>query len=163
MGDVAIRRYVPADGSALIALSLSAWAPVFASLEAEMGPDVFGLVYPDWRSARAGAVEAVCQAPDTDVWVAAVEDRPVGFVTVRLGYEDAARSEGIDMLAVDPDHQQGGVVSALVERALDELRRAGVDLAVIATGGDRGHAPARALYERAGFNGLALVRYYRRP
>ena len=37
----------------------------------------------------------------------------------------------------------------------------GVPLAVIGTGGDDGHAPARALYERHGFPGLPLVRYYR--
>ena len=34
-------------------------------------------------------------------------------------------------------------------------------VAVLVTGGDDGHAPARALYERHGFTGLPLVRYYR--
>lgn len=30
----------------------------------------------------------------------------------------------------------------------------------IGTGGDEGHAPARASYEKAGYTGLPLVRYY---
>jgi GNAT superfamily N-acetyltransferase len=55
------------------------------------------------------------------------------------------------------------VGTALLDHALAELRRAGVELAVIATGGDPGHAPARALYEKAGFDGFRLMRYYRRP
>jgi hypothetical protein len=35
-------------------------------------------------------------------------------------------------------------------------------LAVVATGGDPGHAPARATYERAGFTGCPQVWYARR-
>ena len=46
-------------------------------------------------------------------------------------------------------------------RALTEMRARGVPLAVIGTGGDDGHAPARALYERHGFTGLPLVRNQR--
>ena len=48
--------------------------------------------------------------------------------------------------------------AAAVARAVAER---GVPLAVIGTGGGAGHAPARALYERHGFTGLPLVRYYR--
>ena len=160
--DATIRRLVDADIEVVVSLSLAAWAPVFAGIEMEMGPEVFRLVYPDWRAAQASAVEAVCRSSDTDVWVAAVDGRPVGFVAIRLGQEDAASVGEIDMLAVDPAHQRGGVGTSLVDRAVAELRSAGVDLAVVATGGDPGHAPARALYERSGFNGFRQVRYYRK-
>ena len=44
---------------------------------------------------------------------------------------------------------------------MTEMRARGVPLAVIGTGGDDGHAPARALYERHGFTGLPLVRNQR--
>ena len=37
-----------------------------------------------------------------------------------------------------------------------------VGLAVVGTGGDPGHAPARRVYEKVGFVGLPLVRYYAR-
>jgi ribosomal protein S18 acetylase RimI-like enzyme len=65
------------------------------------------------------------------------------------------------MIAVDPECQHQGVGAALMDRALAEIEARGVDLAVIATGGDPGHAPARALYERYGFTPLPQVRYYR--
>jgi hypothetical protein len=41
------------------------------------------------------------------------------------------------------------------------MRAGGCTLAIVATGGDTGHAPARALYDSAGFTALPLVRYYR--
>ena len=65
------------------------------------------------------------------------------------------------MIAVDPRHQRTGVGRALLDRAVAEVDARGLPLVVIATGGDPGHAPARALYEGHGFTGLPLVRYYR--
>jgi hypothetical protein len=41
------------------------------------------------------------------------------------------------------------------------MRAAGLTLAGIGTGGDPGHAPARAAYEKAGFTPLPLVHYYK--
>jgi len=40
-------------------------------------------------------------------------------------------------------------------QALEQLRAAGCTLAVVATGGDPGHAPAGGLYEAAGFTAPA--------
>jgi GNAT superfamily N-acetyltransferase len=65
------------------------------------------------------------------------------------------------MIAVDPAHQHAGIGVLLMERAIAAIRDRGVELAVIATGGDAGHAAARALYERCDFRPLPLVRYYR--
>ena len=45
-----IREFQDADLEAVVAFSRDAWAPVFASLEAALGPSVFGRMYPDWRS-----------------------------------------------------------------------------------------------------------------
>jgi GNAT superfamily N-acetyltransferase len=67
----------------------------------------------------------------------------------------------IDMVAVDPEHQGRGLGSALVEFAVAQIAAAGVGLAEIGTGGDPGHAPARRVYEKAGFTALPLVRYYK--
>ena len=156
-----IRRLEDADLEVVVAFSLSAWAPVFASLEAALGPTVYDLLFPDWRAAQASVVAATCRASENDVWVALVDDRPVGFVAVRFIDEDAARAGEIHMIAVDPAHQGAGVGASLMQRAVTAMEAEGVDLAVVATGGDRGHAPARALYEKLGFHPLHLVRYYR--
>lgn len=157
-----IRRLVDADVETVVAFSLAACEPVFASLQVELGLEVYGLLFPDWRSAQANAVEAACRTPDNDVWVAVADDRPVGFVAVWFIDEDATRAGEIHMIAVDPAHHGAGVGASLVQRAVTEIKAQGVDLAVIATGGDAGHAPARALYEKLHFNPLHQVRYYRK-
>jgi len=85
----------------------------------------------------------------------------VGFVAVGFIDEDATRAGEIQMIAVDPAHQGVGIGASLMQRAVAEIKALGVDLAVVATGCDRGHAPARALYEKLDFKPLHLVRYYR--
>ncbi len=157
-----IRRFVESDVKAVVAFSLAAWAPVFASLEGQLGAAVFSLLFPDWRSAQASAIEATCRASENEVWVAVVDGRPVGFVAIGFLDEDAARAGQVHMIAVDPGYQGAGVGASLMQRAVDEIKARGVDLAVVGTGGDPGHAPARAVYEKFGFEPLHLVRYYRK-
>jgi ribosomal protein S18 acetylase RimI-like enzyme len=94
------------------------------------------------------------------VWVAEQLGRPVGFVALRI-YGDGQTGE-IYMLAVEPLVQRQGIGTALTSFAVQQLRDAGMGLAVVGTGGDPGHAPARRVYEKAGFVGLPLVRYYAR-
>ena len=53
------------------------------------------------------------------------------------------------MLAVDPDAQGRGIGTALTEVATGWLREAGMTVAMVETGGDSGHAPARRVYEKA--------------
>jgi ribosomal protein S18 acetylase RimI-like enzyme len=156
-----IRRLTDADLDDVVALSLRAWAPVFESMRGALGEAVYRQLYPDWRATQARGVEQVCRSA-TEAWVADVAGRAVGFVAVVHHDEthDEPCSGEIEMVAVNPDHQRRGVADQLIAHALDAMRRAGLRLAVVATGGDPGHAPARAAYEKAGFTGLPLVRYY---
>jgi GNAT superfamily N-acetyltransferase len=153
-----IRRLVHTEIETVVA----AWAPVFASFELELGPEIYRMLYPDWRSAQASAVEAVCRAPENDVWVAVIDAREVGFVAVGYVDEGGTRAGEIEMIAVDPGYQGAGIGASLVNRAVTEIKSRGVDLAVVATGGDPGHEPARALYEKLHFDALHQVRYYRK-
>jgi len=92
-------------------------------------------------------------------WVAVTDGEPVGFVAVVFGREPG--SGEIEMIAVDPGHQRRGIAATLIAFAVEQMRAAGATVAVIGTGGDPGHAPARRAYERAGFTALPLVRYYK--
>lgn len=154
---VLIRSLIPADVDAVGALSLRAWAPVFASFAQVLGKQIYPLVYPDWLSTQAAAVRTVCGGEH--VFVAEVGDRIAGFSAVVIR-DDDPRSGEIDMIAVDPEFQRRGVASALMSRSIDCMRAAGVVVADVATGGDAGHAPARRTYEKSGFTALPLVRYY---
>lgn len=83
-----------------------------------------------------------------------------GFVAVQLDHE--ASIGQIYMIAVDPNYQRDGVAARLTESALDWIRQAGMAVAMVETGGDAGHAPARQLYEHTGFTQLPLARYFKK-
>jgi ribosomal protein S18 acetylase RimI-like enzyme len=68
----------------------------------------------------------------------------------------------IYMIAVDPDYQHRGIGTALVEFALDFMKVAGMSVAMVETGGDPGHAPARCTYEKVGFGLLPIARYFKK-
>ena len=146
---------------AVIRLSLRAWTPVFESIQNAMDADVYRAFYPDhWRVSQQKVVEDVCAAEDTNVWVATDAGSTVGFVAVKLHSEDSMGE--IYMVAVDPDFQSHGIGSALIKFALDWMKDAGMSIAMVETGGDPGHAPARHTYEKAGFGLFPIARYFKK-
>jgi len=155
-----IRPVTSADLEAVVSLSLLAWEPVFDSFEAILGTPTFEQIYrPDPRTVQAASVKDTCLADDVDAFVVVTSDGVVaGFIALRL-HADTATGE-IEMIAVHPQHQRRGHARALMEFAIRRFRDQGVPLINVGTGGDPGHAPARALYEALGFTGLPLVSYY---
>ncbi len=85
---------------------------------------------------------------------------PRGFVAVRLHTED--RLGEVYMIAVDPDCQGRGIGSALMTVALRWMTDAGLSVAMVETGDDPGHAPARRTYEKLGFGVVPVARYYKK-
>jgi ribosomal protein S18 acetylase RimI-like enzyme len=156
---VVIRPFRDSDLDAIVALSLRAWEPVFESLRAVLGDAIFARLHqPEWRTVQAEAVRSTCTNEERDVFVAVADGNPVGFATVAL---DAfhERMGVVDMIAVDPAFQRRGIATALMDRSADHMRDRGMDIAVVETGGDPGHAPARAMYEASGYTTLPVVRY----
>lgn len=156
---VVIRPFRDSDLDAVVELSLRAWEPVFESLRVILGDTIFARLHrPDWRIVQAGAVRSSCMSDERDVFVAVADGKPVGFATVALN----AFHEGmgvVDMIAVDPAFQRRGIAAQLMSRSADHMRERGMDIAVVETGGDPGHAPARAMYEGSGYTALPVVRY----
>ncbi len=155
-----IEPYGDSKLDAIVELSLRAWEPVFESLRAAMEPGVFRAFYrDDWRAAQRAAVESVCADGDVDVWVASEDSRTAGFVALKLHRED--RMGEIYMIAVDPDFQRRGVAAGLTRHSVEWFQQAGMSIAMVETGGDPGHAPARRAYESAGFRLLPVARYFK--
>jgi ribosomal protein S18 acetylase RimI-like enzyme len=159
--EIQIEPYDTHQLEAVIRLSLRAWTPVFDSIEKAMDADVYRAFYPDnWRVSQQKAVEDVCAAQDTNVWVASDASSVVGFVAVKLDSESSMGE--IYMVAVDPDFQGHGIGSALTKFALDWMKEAGMSMAMVETGGDPGHTPARRTYEKLGFGLLPIARYFKK-
>jgi len=148
------------DIEAIVQLSLLAWEPVFISFEQILGSRIYPILYPTWRSSQRKAIEDICNEPkNTFVWVAERDEQVVGFVAYELNKTE--ESGEVQFLAVHPDHQNVGIGTALSDFALQTMKEAGMKLAVVGTGGDASHAPARRAYEKSGYTGLPLVRYYK--
>jgi GNAT superfamily N-acetyltransferase len=155
---VEIREFRDDDLDAIVEFSVRAWEPIFASFRQVLGDPIFFRLYPDWETDQAEAVRAGCTNEAHDVFVAVADGRPVGFSTVALN----AFHEGmgvVDMIAVDPDYQRRGIAARLMDRSIEHMQERGMDIVAVGTGGDPGHAPARALYEERGFTLIPAARY----
>lgn len=156
--DARIRPFAESDVAQIVGLSLHAWESVFESFERVLGPRIFSILYPDWRKSQAEGVEGACRATDKYHTLAAeLDGRVVGFIA----YELKGETGEVVLLAVHPEFQKRGIAMQLNRAALDEMKAAGMKVAVVETGGEDGHAPARRVYEKVGYTGLPLVRYFK--
>ena len=145
---VEIVAYRPEQRRALLDLSLRAWAPVFPLMEPDVPAFVYRSFYPEgWRQRQAADLAEV------------LDGRPVGWVCTRLHPED--RMGEVYIVVVDPDYQRRGIGRALMNHSMERARAAGMAMVMVETGGDHGHAPARATYEGLGFQRWPVARYFK--
>jgi ribosomal protein S18 acetylase RimI-like enzyme len=157
---IRIAMFEDADLDALVALALRAWAPVFESIAATLGAELFREQYPDWRLTQRNAVVSACRGSDMRVLVARAGDHAAGFAALKLHAPD--RMGEVHMIAVDPAWQRRGVARELMAHGTSYYKEAGMTTAMVETGGDIGHAPAREFYEAQGFTAFPAVRYFRK-
>ena len=160
---VKIRDVAESDIEPLLQIARDAWVQVWTSLESILGPEIWQRLDDDHQHSQLAAIEQLCrdESDATGVWVAEdaeAQTGPLGFVAYKLNYE--TKQGEIWFLAVHPDHQNRETGTALNRHALDQMREAGMTVAIVETGGDPSHAPARRSYEKTGFTGLPIVRYF---
>ena len=160
MMDLRIRPVCDNDVEDLVQLSLLAWVPIFDSFERILGPNIYTLIWPNWRVSQRAGIETVCKDGEkTIVLVAELQGMVVGFLAYELNIKD--RIGEVQLLAVHPEYQNLGIGTELNNFALSKMRASGMEMARVETGGDPSHAPARRSYEKAGYTGLPLVRYFK--
>lgn len=145
---------------AVVGVGLRAWAPVFCKLQTEVPSYIYEAFYPNgWDVRQEAEIRAVCKDKETTMFVALFEDKVAGFMGLRVHAEDSMGE--VYIIAVDPAHQRSGIGVALLEFALQWMREKNLSMAMVETGGDAGHAPARSAYQKAGFEQLPMARYFR--
>jgi predicted N-acetyltransferase YhbS len=158
-----IRPFSPDDLEDVVQVSLAAWTPVYHSFEEVLGTRIYSLLFPDWKQTQRAIVEKICREHEkTLVWVAEAHGTIIGFIAYTLNsQENGQENTGeVELLAVHPEYQNQGIGTELNRFVLEKMKASGIQLAIVATGGDSGHAPARRTYEKAGYTALPGVRYY---
>lgn len=157
-----IRAYVPSDLPTLQTIRAAAFAPVFASFRAIVGPEIAALGLTTAETEQADLLTTIATpGSGHSLAVAETNNAIAGFVSWK---PDIAPGIGeITLNAVHPDHGGKGIGTALYNHALAALKSAGMQLATVGTGGDPSHAPARRAYEKVGFSThIPSIYMYRR-
>jgi ribosomal protein S18 acetylase RimI-like enzyme len=132
---------------------------VFEKLRPAVQPYVYDAFYPGgWQVRQVADIKQFLKAEGRNTWVAVEAGSILGWVGVRL--HPADKMGEIYIIAVDPEQQRRGVASALMDHAMSQMRQAGMDIVMVETGDDPGHAASRATYERAGFQRWPVARYF---
>lgn len=146
-------------------LSIRAWGPVFEAMRGDLGSGfvsrfVYDNFYPDgWEVRQREDLARVLDGEAGSCDVAIVSDEIAGWVCTRVHPEDSMGE--VYILCVDPVHRRQGVGRALMSHVHERARRAGMRMVMVETGGDAGHAPARATYEAMGYDRWPVARYFK--
>ncbi len=150
-----LRRYDPAqDAAAIVELVHAVWGGAgFAVVEQR-----YGLVAgKPWRQWIADHVLADLNSDQTCAFVVHDDQGLAGFCSYTL---DRPRSRGTVGYNAIARRQQGrGLGSALLRFVLARLRAEGMSYAGVIVAEDEDHAPARRMYEKAGFEFIARSAY----
>ena len=155
-----IRAATKSDLQPMVELTLKAFEPIFESFESILGEEIFPVLFPDWRETQQKIVVDAFKNEEIALWVAEIDEIVTGLVTLKLDQQQKIGE--LHFLAVHPDYQNRGVGSALNQFILEKMRKAGMQVAMVSTGGDSSHAPARRTYEKAGYIPLPIVNYYQK-
>jgi GNAT superfamily N-acetyltransferase len=157
-----LRTARPDDLEPLIDLTIRAFHDIQDGIRDQLGDALFAPQNGDWRGDyRRTLGELLGPEAIARVIVADLDGRPIGFASWTTHAGPLGPQGEITLLAVDPDEQRHGVGRALIDAAGEAMRAAGCVVAIVSTGGDDAHRPARAAYEAAGFTPLPTVFYSR--
>ena len=154
-----IRSARPEDAERCGNIAVEAWRCVFEAWGEMLGEGVWETVFGDWEARKRGSVMSQIRDRPGLAIVTEVEGEAVGFLTWRLH-----RHRGVGEIsnnAVALSHQGAGIGTAQVRWVLKHFRESGMEVARVMTGGAPGHAAARAMYQKAGFErSLPYVEYF---
>ena len=159
-GGVIVAPYEASHRAAALDVAIRSWEPVFPRMREAVPHFVYDNFYPDgWRARQAADLAQVLDEEPDNVDVAMLDGVVVGWVCTRFHPEDSMGE--VYVITVAPEYQRRGVGRALMEHAHDRVRRAGMRIIMVETGGDPGHAPARAAYEATGYQRWPVARYFK--
>jgi GNAT superfamily N-acetyltransferase len=148
--ELRFRLASPDDTPRLQAIRAAAFAPVFASFRELLGDEIYELSQRRDEEGHGALLDSLLASDSPwEVYVAESGEVVAGFIAVQANAETLVGELGLN--AVDPAHAGAGIGTKMYEFAVARLKQLGMNVAMVGTGGDPSHAPARRAYEKAGF------------
>lgn len=140
-----------------IEITYVAWEPIFEKYREELGEEMFSDLYGDWKDMKYKRVYDGLTSGKG--FIALVNGEVAGFIFYEV---DKEKKKGIiEENAVSSKYRGMGIARKMYEFVLGKMREEGMKYAMVTTGLDEAHAPARRAYEKAGFDKtLESVRYF---
>ena len=155
-----IVRYEESMRQNALDIALRAWEPVFPQMKKAVPGFVYDAFYPDgWQARQLSDLGQILDDEPETVDVALVDGVMAGWACTRIHPEDSMGE--VYVIAVAPDFQRRGIGRALMEHSQNRAMDAGMTMMMVETGGDPGHAPARAAYEAGGYQRWPVARYFK--
>jgi ribosomal protein S18 acetylase RimI-like enzyme len=157
-----IKPIEDSDVQNLINIAVDTFHPFYEEyVRALLGEEVFHHQHGNWRQDYQSDIPTL-HSPESGRHLAAAEvnDEIVGFVAWKTNVKP--NHGEIYLLAVSRSYRQQHVGRKLCLHALEEMKKTGVEVVGVGTGGDSFHAPARALYESLGFTPIPVMAYLKK-
>ncbi|MEM8640024.1 MAG: GNAT family N-acetyltransferase [Cyanobacteria bacterium P01_G01_bin.54] len=145
------RQSTQSDLPILEEIRQKAFEPVFDSFRSILGDQIYFLAQ-EPEDSQQGQLLSDMFLTETvwQVYVVELSDEVVGFVSIRMDSDSKVGEVGLN--AVHPDHSGQGIGTEMYKFAINQMKRCGMQVATVATGGDPSHEPARRAYAKSGFN-----------
>ena len=151
-----IRRSERTDVYSCVRVARDAHEPVYSSMRAIYGDDLFERLRPDWAEVLGGASRSLGErARRWSFGVADLDGVTVGFIVTSCDLQTGMGM--VELVAVDRAHQRQGVGGRLVAQALAQLREVGVAYVEAYVRDFAGHEPAHRLFRSKGFARRAVM------
>ena len=145
-----MRPYRNEDLETICAIAKRAYDGIFSGFEEQIGKKALDAWIPDAKNSKTAQLTLMAQTHPELLYICERNGKTVGFIMFHLDYKRGLGSIGNN--ASDPLAGEKGVGNEMYTFVLDYFRKEGMKAAMVHTGLDEAHAPARRAYERVGFN-----------
>ena len=140
-------------------IAIAAWTPIREVFRECLGDELYYSQFSNWQEEKRLGVEKMLRSGRG--YVAMLDGKVAVFISYRINEE--TRTGEICGNAVNPEIRGMGIGPKMYEFVQNKMREEGMLYAMVHTGLDDGHAPARRAYEKAGFEkNLPSVNYYKK-
>lgn len=150
MSQPILRPFEPRDTDAVAEIANLAWQGICASQREVFGDELYAVLFPEDQQRKGNEMRGHCEGTPDRIWICEVDGRVAGFIMWSMDGEK--RIGVIGNNGLHPELTGRGLGAFMYRRVLEHFRANGMGHAMVHTGLDKGHAPARRAYERVGFN-----------